>query len=323
MTGGNVLASIPSGFSGVIVDNITDPPLFLNLPISNNIEMLDGNDFVDISGGTIGTAAAPVGLDLGAGADQFDMSGGSITGSIFGGDGDDDIEVSGNAIITGVPGFSAAIETGAGNNEVRILGGTIGTDPTLLAIFLEDGANFFEMSAGTVNGTVVGQGGGNTYTIDGGVINGSLFAGSANDTVTIAGNAVINASPGQNDAIGLDTGDDAFTMTGGAINGDVSGNAGNDAFAISGGSVNGNLSGNDGADAIAITGGSITGSIFGGDGTDDIEVSGNTIITGVAGISAAIETGAGNNEVRILGARSARTQPCSLSSLKTAPAFSR
>ena len=39
----------------------------------------------------------------------------------------------------------------------------------------------FEMSAGTVNGTVVGQGGGNTYTIDGGVINGSLFAGSGND----------------------------------------------------------------------------------------------------------------------------------------------
>ena len=112
MTGGNVLASIPSGFSGVIVDNITDPPLFLNLPISNNIEMLDGNDFVDISGGTIGTAAAPVGLDLGAEADKFDMTGGSITGSIFGGDGNDDIEVSGNAIITGVPGISAAIETG-------------------------------------------------------------------------------------------------------------------------------------------------------------------------------------------------------------------
>ena len=106
MTGGNVLASIPSGFSGVIVDNITDPPLFLNLPISNNIEMLDGNDFVDISGGTIGTAAAPVGLDLGAEADQFDMTGGSITGSVFGGDGNDDIEVSGNAIITGVPGIS-------------------------------------------------------------------------------------------------------------------------------------------------------------------------------------------------------------------------
>ena len=72
---------------------------------------------------------------LGAGADTFDMSGGTITGSVFGGDGDDDIEVSGTAIITGVPGISAAIETGPGNNEVRILGGTIGTDPSLLAIF--------------------------------------------------------------------------------------------------------------------------------------------------------------------------------------------
>ena len=136
------------------------------------------------------------------------------------------------------------------------------------------------MSGGTVNGTIVGQGGGNTYTFDGGVVNGSLFAGSGNDTVTIAGNAVINASPGQSDAIGLDTGDDAFTMTGGAINGDVSGNAGNDTFSdfraarltathlatmapttitISGGSIAGDVD----AETVVLTGGTIGGNITG------------------------------------------------------------
>ena len=183
-------------------------------------------------GGQIGTPEAPVSLSLGDGTDTFDMSGGTLNGSVFGGTGDEDIEVSGTAIITGVPGTSAAIETGPGNSEVRILGGTIGTDPSQLAIFLEDGANIFEMSGGAVNGNIVGQGGGNSYTVSGGVIDGFLSAGSGNDTVLISG---------------------------GTITGDVSGEGGNDTITISGGSIAGDVE----AETVTLTGGNIGGNIVG------------------------------------------------------------
>ena len=186
------------------------------------------------------------------------MSGGTLNGSVFGGAGDDDIEVSGTAIITGVPGISAAIETGAGNSEVRILGGTIGTDPSQLAIFLEDGANIFEMSGGAVNGNIVGQGGGNSYTLSGGVIDGFLSAGSGNDTVFISG---------------------------GTITGDVSGEGGNDTITVSGGSIGstwpetrhrhdhglGRLDRGDvDAETVTLTGGNIGGNIVG--------ITGNTLV---------------------------------------------
>ena len=153
MTGGAIVDGA-AGTPGVDID--TSDVLDASDGI---VDMLGGNDIVIISAGQIGSPQVPVSLSLGDGTDTFNMSGGTLNGSVFGGAGDDDIEVSGNAIITGVPGFSAAIETGAGNNEVRILGGTIGTDPTQLAIFLEDGANIFDMSGGVVNGNIVGQGG--------------------------------------------------------------------------------------------------------------------------------------------------------------------
>ena len=223
---------------GVIVDGAAGTPgvdidTFDVLDASvGTVQMLGGNDTVNIQGGQLGTPEAPVTLSLGDGSDTFDMSGGTLNGSIFGGTGDEDIEVSGTAIITGVPGTSAAIETGPGNSEVRILGGTIGTDPSQLAIFLEGGANTFEMSGGAVNGNIVGQGGGNSYTISGGIVDGFLSAGSGNDTVIISG---------------------------GTITGNASGEGGNDTITISGGSIAGDVE----AETVTLTGGNIGGNIVG------------------------------------------------------------
>ncbi|MDW6024107.1 autotransporter [Mesorhizobium sp. BAC0120] len=192
-----------------------------------------GDDNVHVLGGTIGAVDAPATVALGPGNNTFTMSGGTIYGSVLGGPDRDTFEVSGNALITGVAGVSAAIETGGGsNNSVRILGGTIGTDPSVMAVFLEGTANTLQMTGGTVNGNIVGQGGGNTYTIGGGTINGSLFAGSGNDQIAISG---------------------------GVINGDVEGDNGIDVITISGGSISGNVTG----ETIRLYGGTIGGNLTG------------------------------------------------------------
>jgi len=253
MTGGAIVDGA-AGTPGVDIDTSD----FLD-PSDGIVEMLGGNDIVIISGGQIGSPQVPVSLSLGDGTDTFNMSGGRLDGSVFGGAGDDDIEVSGNAVITGVPGFSAAIETGAGNNEVRILGGTIGTDPTQLAIFLEDGANIFDMSGGAVNGNIVGQGGGNSYTLSGGVIDGFLSAGSGNDTVLISGGTITGDVSGEG-------GNDTITVSGGSIGSTVAGNDGTDTITIAGGSIAGGVE----AETVILTGGSIGGNIVG--------ITGNTLV---------------------------------------------
>ena len=67
-------------------------------PNAGAIDMLGGNDLVIISGGTIGSAATPIGIFLGAGADTFRMSGGTVTGSVFGQGGGNSFAVSGGTI---------------------------------------------------------------------------------------------------------------------------------------------------------------------------------------------------------------------------------
>ena len=107
------------------------------------------------------------------------------------------------------------------------------------------------MSGGTISGSVFGLGGGNTYAVSGGTILGSLFAGSQNDVVTISGTANIrgDATIGP-DSVGLEDGNDRFTMTGGTLAGAVSGGNGNDLLTISGGTIGGFVAGNDGVDRI-------------------------------------------------------------------------
>jgi hypothetical protein len=301
MTGGFITDGAEGGPPQVIGSD------FFLTPSDGIVDMLGGNDVVNIQGGQIGTPEAPVSLSLGDGTDTFNMSGGTLNGSVFGGAGDDDIEVSGNAIITGVPGTSAAIETGAGNSEVRILGGTIGADPTQLAIFLEDGANIFEMSGGAVSGNIVGQGGGNNYTLGGGVIDGFLSAGSGNDTVLISGGTITGEVSGEggNDTISVSggtvnglidgiAGNDSFILSGGQINGSVEGSDGNDTFLVSGAVISGDVAGGDGADVLTVSSGSVSGGVFGNAGDDALNFAGGTI-------AGPVTAGAGNDVLAVSG----------------------
>ena len=75
----------------------------------------DGDDVVTISGGTIGSTADPLGLSLGAGADTFGVSGGTITGSVFGLGGGNTYTVSGGTIL-------GSLFAGSQNDAVTISG---------------------------------------------------------------------------------------------------------------------------------------------------------------------------------------------------------
>lgn len=277
MSGGTLNGSVFGGIDRDVIE-ISGTAVITGVTPSS-IEAGEGDDEVRILGGTIGLATAPASVYLEEGLNTFTMSGGTLNGSVVGGSDRDVIQVleaPGQTTVITAGAGDTAIDAGDGDNLIQISGGTISSDLTVATIFLGGGANTVEMSGGTVVGNIVGQGGGNTYEISGGSLQGAIFSGSGNDNVTVSDTAEIIVPSG--DAIGLDTGNDQFTMTGGTITGDVSGNAGVDTFDVSGGTITGNLNGNDGADIVGISGGTITGAIRAGTGNDTLAISGGSML---------------------------------------------
>ena len=257
----------------------------------DSVGLEDGDDTFTMTGGTLGGSVSG-----GLGADSLTVSGGTINSFIAGNDGADAINVLGGNITEEVLG-------GLGDDIITISGGTIGStvqgddgaDQVLISggviaeVDLGAGADVFQMTAGTVNGSVFGLGGGNTFNISGGTIGGSLFAGSENDTVTISGTA--NIAGGAPDSVALEDGDDTFTMTGGTLGGSVSGGIGADSLTISGGTVGSFVAGNDGDDLIFISGGTIQDDVRGNDGIDQVTISGGTITGDVEGETVTLSGG--------------------------------
>jgi hypothetical protein len=213
----------------------------------------------------------------GNGADTFTMSGGTIasTGGFFPPFYPPDQNFRLDAS-TGV------IEMLDGNDTVTLSGGTIGSANDVISLSLGGGADVFQMSGGSISGSVFGLGGGNTYTMSGGTIGGSIFAGSQNDSVSISGTALIQGTNADPDAVGLEDGDDTFTMSGGTVNGAVSGGNGNDVLTVGGGTIAGFVAGNDGTDEITVSGGTIAGNVS----AETVRLTGGTIggdITGITG----------------------------------------
>ena len=209
----------------------------------------------------------------GGGIDTLTMSGGSIVANGLA-----------TPTVNGVSNLAPSvgvIDMLGGNDIVNISGGSIGTAVSPIGIVLGAGADTFNMSGGTISGSVFGLGGGNTYAVSGGTIVGSLFAGSQNDRVTIAGTANIlgNTRIGP-DSVGLEDGNDRFFMTGGTLRGAVSGGNGNDVLTISGGTIGGYVAGNAGVDRINISGGTIAGDVE----AETVFLTGGTIGGNIAGI---------------------------------------
>ncbi|MHA6686777.1 beta strand repeat-containing protein [Mesorhizobium sp. A556] len=220
ITGGSILAT---GQDTPVVNET------YNLdPSTGVIEMGAGNNIVDISGGTIGSAATPIGIVLGVGANTFDMRGGALSGSVFGFPGGNSYAVSGGTI-------GGSIFAGGSNDTVTVSGNAniqgdaaIGPD----SVGLEDGDDTFTMTGGTLGGAVSGGNGNDILTVSGGRV-GTFLAG--ND------------------------GDDQINVSGGAVGDDVVGGAGNDAVAVSGGEIAGGVE----AERVTLTGGTIGGDISG------------------------------------------------------------
>ncbi|PBC19022.1 autotransporter [Mesorhizobium sp. WSM4311] len=267
---------------------ITGGTAVFSAPTTGLISGGDGNDTVSIGGGNV------AGVDGGAGNDTIEVDGGTVAGNVDGADGNDTVTVTGLAAIDG------NIFGNAGNDTVNINGGTVGTTAERANVDLADGSDIFNMSAGHVTGSVLGEGGGNTYDVSGGTIDGSIFAGSQADKVTISGTAHIGVDPGDDgtgsDSVGLEGGDDNFTMTGGTLAGGVSGGDGTDTLDISGGSIATYVNGGAGNDVISLTNGAMVGGDVLGD-DNDAEAGNDTVTIDGARVNGFVSVLAGNDTI--------------------------
>lgn len=243
-----------------------------------------GDDRIELQGGwvaNIGSDSGPASDDTGN--DTVIVSGGTVGGFVNTGTGDDRYEQSGGVV-------NGLVELEDGADAFVMSGGGIGNADVASGVFLGGGADTFDMTGGTIFGSVFGQGGGNIFEISGGTITQSLFAGSENDSVTISGGANIQGSTADPDAIGLEDGDDEFIMTGGNVGAAVSGGAGADSFEISGGTIAGLVAGNDGNDSFLIGGSAaIAGNVLGGDGDDSYEQTGGSV-AGLVDLGAGVDS---------------------------------
>lgn len=281
------------------------PPTFLDSS-PGFINMLDGDDVVDISGGTIGAVGDEISIDLGNGlnefsmsdgtlngsvigaaldADSFDMIGGTVTGSLFGLGGGNLFNIEGGTI-------QGSIFAGSQNDTVNVSGTTViqfDTDIGTDSVGLEDGDDTFNMTGGTLTGSVSGGAGTDTFVIAGGTIQGSLNGNDGADIIAASGGTIFE--------IEGNDGNDQITITGTAsIDRFVNGNNGNDIITVNGGTIGRDPSGGPGDDQIFITGGTMN-AVTGDPGNDRIEASGGTIVLGITGNE-------GNDNISISGSAS-------------------
>jgi hypothetical protein len=176
------------------------------------INTLDGDDVVNITGGTIGASGDEVSIDLGEGDNTFNMSGGTLNGSLFAGLGADAFNISGGTITGQVNG------TGGSNSYDisggRILGGLFsGSQDNTVNI---SGNAFIQANPAFGTGAVNLEDGNDTFAMTGGTIAGDVIGGNGDDEVTVSGGTIT----GDIDA-------EEVTLNGGTINGDITGITGN------------------------------------------------------------------------------------------------
>lgn len=247
------------------------------------IEMLGGNDTVNVTAGAVGEAGAPVSIYLGTGADIFTMTGGTVFGNVHGGDVESTADDGDQFTIQGgsITGFLAG---DAGNDFISVSGGSIG-----LFVSGGTGADQITISGGAVIGEagvsvegepvttgVLGEDGDDQITVSSGSVEGDVSGGAGNDAVTVGGGTVSSNVLG-------DDGDDQVSVSSGGIGGDVRGGMGNDVVAVGDGSVAANVSGDDGNDQVTVSDGTVGGNVGGGAGNDAVTIDGGTVSSDVLG----------------------------------------
>ena len=189
-----------------------------------------GNDALTMLAGAINGR-----VDQGLGQDTFVMSGGQMQTLDQGGDRDTAVISGGRIVGTFTDGDDVTMTGGriglvnlvAGNNIMRMSGGTIDTNVTA-----EQGNDVLELSGGSIGGFVDLGNGNNSITITNGQIGGGVITGTGNDLFTINGGSV-----GGN--VNLGDGTNTITVTAGQISGGVTTGTGNDTMTWSGGTIAG------------------------------------------------------------------------------------
>jgi hypothetical protein len=281
----------------LVLDN-QSPPEYVDIQgeldtSTGFIELLNGNDTVNMTGGELGTELDPVSIalgdqatsGLGNDADVFNQSGGTVWGGVFGLGGGNTYNLSGDAVINGQLFAGSQDDTVNISGDAIIRGVNGFSDPT--AVGLEDGDDVFNMTGGTIVG--------------------KLDAGSGNDLVSVSGSAQIGTgqtTPNFDFGVAMGEGDDTVEIAGGDIRGQIDLDEGNDLFSMSSGILRQWVAALDGDDTINVSGDAVIGTgtppsgfftgLFGDSGDDVINVSGGTIIGQVGG-------GTGDDAITISG----------------------
>ena len=261
-----------------------------------SVQGQNGNDTINILGGS----EAENNVDGGRGSDTI-----TVTDSFIGRDGN---VWNGGSVVAGLnshdatsidtilitnSGVDGRVETGAGNDVIRITGGSSirdnvegndGADMiTIDGSFIGRDPQTGNMNAGSViGGTNTNDDGADIITITGSTIDGDVQGGGAGDTITITGSTIDRSVEGgtntQND------GDDTIMITGTTVGRNVTGGAGADMITATdssiGGFVNtGNVSNFDGADTVTLTNTPVDQNITTGSGGDTVTVTGGSVGT--------------------------------------------
>jgi len=249
------------------------------------IDAGDGDDGVSLLGGVVGSTQTAGNVVLGNGNDSFLISGFSgvdepsegspggpfteaaiLYGTVSGGEGNDQFTVEVGGTVLG-RGTAIAVDGGAGNDIVDIIGGTIGDPAAQANVALGDGNDKFTIKGGTGDN---GQG-----PIIDGILHGSILGDAGDDSVGIEVNGVVSGN------VSGGTGNDTIAVSGGTVAGNVTGDDGNDQLAVSGGAVAGNLTGGAGVDSVTVSGGFVGGNVEG----ETITLTGGTIGGDISGVS--------------------------------------
>lgn len=232
----------------------------------------NGNDNIYIKNGSVESVYLAASPNASDGNNTINISGGTITNSIFGGNSNDIIRFSNGEIL-------GSIVTYDGNDTVEISGQnvTIRGDVALGSESYSGNSNdTLLMTEGRVYGTIKGDDGSDIITLNGGIIEANVIAGAGNDQLELGGAAVA----GRFDA---GDGEDSVSVSAGTIGKDLKGGGGADTINISGGTILGNVifGENDGSgsdqETFTISSGTIEKSVIGDGGQDFISLHGGLI----------------------------------------------
>jgi autotransporter family porin len=235
----------PTAGNDTIACSASTPPD----PTPGTIDLLGGNDRVDMVSGTYGGLTGTTGNKTLI----FGLGGGNptITGTVIFGSGRDTIEIHSGTIVGAIDqsggidsflmtgGTIQSLDQGADRDVAVITGGWIiglftdGDDFTMTGgriglVNLRAGNNIMRMSGGSIDSNVIAEQGDDRLELSGGVIGGFVDFGNGNNTIIVTGGQIGN---------GIITGNGADQLVwsgGGIIAGPITLGAGNDMGTLSG-----------------------------------------------------------------------------------------